>query len=145
MKLDTSRFGEIDVSDEAIIEFKEGIPGFEDQRYFTVITVEDHEPFSYLQSIDNGELSFIIVDPFEYFPDYDFHLSESDVKQLQIEGPEQIIVRTIVSIRGELDNATTNLVAPIVLQVDTRQGKQIILTNTEYTTRHRLFPAVVEK
>ncbi len=139
MKLITTRFGELEIDDTKVIKFDQGIPGFEEMLHFTLVEVEEHLPFSHLQSVDDGDLAFIVVDPFEFFPEYEFELPEQIKDELQVESGEQIAIRTIVTIRGRLDSAMTNLVAPIVMNMDSRTGKQVILTKTSYVTRHRLF------
>jgi flagellar assembly factor FliW len=139
MKLDTTRFGEIELDAERIIRFPQGIPGFEKMRRFTIVSVAEHEPFTYLQSADDGELAFIIMDPFESFPQYDIQLPERAVTELDIQSPDDIIIRTIVSIGDNIETATTNLVAPIVINRTKRIGKQVVLTTTNYTTHYRLF------
>jgi flagellar assembly factor FliW len=140
MKLQTSRFGEIDISDDSIIQFPEGIPGFEELQQFALITVEEHGPLEYIQSVEDGELAFIVIDPFLCFPDYDIQLPEQAVEQLSLAGSEDILIRTTVSIRGDIETATTNLVAPIIINRSSRIGKQVILTATDYTTQTRIFP-----
>ncbi|WP_167747009.1 flagellar assembly protein FliW [Cohnella luojiensis] len=138
MKLDTARFGELEVREEDVVQFSAGIPGFEQSHQFVLIANEDHSPLAYLQSVDDGELAFIVVDPFEFFPNYEFELPELAMKELQMESADQIIVRTIVSVTGELEHATANLVAPIVMNKSSRSGKQVVLSQTNYTTKHRL-------
>ncbi|WP_373230786.1 flagellar assembly protein FliW [Cohnella sp.] len=138
MKLNTARFGELEVREEDIIQFSEGIPGFEQSHRFMLIVIEEQAPLAYLQSVDDGELAFIVIDPFEFFPNYEFELPELAMRELQIESTNQIIVRTIVSVTGELELATANLVAPVVINNSSRSGKQLVLSRTDYTTRHRL-------
>lgn len=145
MKLETSRFGEIDLDEDRIYHFEHGIPGFEPFKRFMLIEVAEHAPFAYLQSLDDGKLAFIVTNPFEFVGNYEFDLPESVTNELQLASEEEVDVRVIVSIHGELEQATANLIAPIVLNAKKRLGKQIILTAAPYTTRHRLFvPADAE-
>lgn len=139
MKLQTLRFGELDLQETEIIHFEQGLPGFEDSRRFTLVEVEDHAPFAHLQSADNGELAFVVVDPFEFFPDYEFDLPESALEGLKITAPEQIMIRVIVSIRDNLESATANLVAPVAFNMEKRLGRQVVLAKTGYMTKHALF------
>lgn len=139
MKLMTTRFGELDIDDAEVLKFNQGIPGFEEMRQFIIVEAEEYLPFSHLQSLENGELAFILVDPFELFEEYEFDLSEQVKEELRIKSEEDIAIRTIVTVREGLNSATTNLVAPIVINMNSFLGKQIILTKTNYVTRHRLF------
>ncbi|PZD97837.1 flagellar assembly protein FliW [Paenibacillus sambharensis] len=140
MELITDVFGVITVEEKDIFHFEVGIPGFEELSSFVVIQDSTEASFSYLQSVERPELSFFLIDPFAFFPAYDFELPETAVKDLKAESIEQLLVRTIVTVRDKLSNATTNLVAPIVLNMEERVGKQVILIQTDYTTRHNLFP-----
>lgn len=139
MIVHTSRFGEVDIQEQDFIRFEQGIPGFESMRRFALIELPDHEPFSYLQSIDDGEVSFIVTDPFEFFPNFECELPDPVVEGLKIVSAEQVLVRVIVSVNGELDSATANLVAPIIINRTDRSGRQVVLAKTSYTTRHALF------
>ncbi|WP_027087238.1 flagellar assembly protein FliW [Cohnella panacarvi] len=139
MIIHTSRFGELDIQEQEVIRFEQGIPGFEDLRRFVLIEVPDHEPFSYLQCIDDSEVSFIVTDPFEFFADFECELPVPVVEDLKIVSAEQVLVRAIVSIHGELESATANLVAPVIINRAERTGKQVVLAKTSYATRHALF------
>ena len=139
MIIHTSRFGELRIEEQDIVQFEQGIPGFESMRRFALIEVPDHEPFSYLQSIDDGEVSFIVTDPFEFFPTFECELPDPVLEGLKIVSAEQVLVRAIVSVNGDLESATANLVAPIIINRTERSGRQVVLAKTSYTTRHALF------
>ncbi|QTH42293.1 flagellar assembly protein FliW [Cohnella sp. LGH] len=121
------------------IHFKEGLPGFEAYKAFNLFENESNKPFGTLQSTDQETISFVVVDPFLFFKDYEFDLAETSCQELQIRQAEDLLIRSIVSIRGEAGEASVNLVAPIVVNRTNREGRQVILTNTRYSTRHRLF------
>jgi flagellar assembly factor FliW len=91
-----------------------------------------------LQSLDLGELSFLIMDPFLFFREYDFELPEFVQQQLQIEQPEDVQVWSIVSVKEDFSKATINLLAPIIVNYKSRLAKQIILHDTEYKVKHEL-------
>lgn len=140
MKIDTSNFGVLEIDPSKIIQFKEGIPGFEDEKEFTIILNEDPEnPFHYLQSINSGDLSFVIINPFEVFPEYEFEISEIVKEKLHIENEKQVCVYTIVTVPENIEKITSNLQAPIVINLETKRGKQVILDDSRYTTKHFVF------
>jgi len=139
MKIETTRFGELEIDERDIYTFPEGIPGFEQDKRFILIGLEGLDGFACLQCVDRGDLGFIIVDPFVFFPDYEFNLPDAEAKQLGVEKPGDLSVWTIVTIRDRLESATVNLVAPVVLNVRTRFGKQVILVDPNLGTRHPLF------
>ena len=137
--IQTSRFGDLEIDERLVYEFRDGIPGFEHLTKFVVVTLDEQDGISYLQSVEQGDVSFIIVNPFEFFSNYSFDLPEQAIKELEIQGEEDVAVWTIVTVRDELEKATVNLIAPVVLNVRARLGKQVILVNRHYQTRHSLF------
>jgi flagellar assembly factor FliW len=142
MKLETARFGEIEIREHDIYTFPDGIPGFEQDKRYTLMGLEGLDGFACLQCVDRGELSFIIVNPFVFFSDYEFNLPDADAKLLEAADPQDLSVWTIVTIKDRLESATVNLVAPVVLNERKRRGKQVILVDPNLGTRHALFQTV---
>lgn len=126
------------IEKEKVISFPEGIPAFEEEKEFVIILNQD-SPFSYLQSVKNKDLSFIIIDPFEIFSDYDIIIPETAKNRLKIEKPEDVMVYTIVVIPENIENTTTNLLGPIVINTKEMLGKQVILDDARYNTKHLIF------
>jgi flagellar assembly factor FliW len=143
MKIYTKYHGECEVNEKDIIQFEHGIPGFLDEKQFVLLPLED-TPFVILQSVKTPELGFVMIDPFSYFNDYDFELDDHSVEQLQLSSEKEVAVYVILTIADPFDNTTANLQAPIVLNYEKKLGKQVILANTVYKTKHRLFPNKVE-
>ena len=140
MKIESIRFGEIEVEEEQILHFSNGIPGFLDEKAFVHIPYDLESPFSFLQSTTEANLSFLLVDPFAFFTDYEFIIEDGVTKELglSLENPPQVFL--IASVKEKLTDMTVNLLAPIVLNGVNRTGKQLILDKPEYSIRHRLFP-----
>jgi flagellar assembly factor FliW len=143
MGLRTKYHGEIEISEKDIFHFEHGIPGFLDEKQFVLLPLED-TPFVILQSVKTPALGFAMINPFGYFPDYDIELDEQTVTQLELSSEKEVIVYVILTVADPFDNTTANLQAPIVLNYKKKLGKQVILTNTQYKTKHRLFPEKVE-
>jgi flagellar assembly factor FliW len=140
MKIDTRNFGKIEIEEEKVISFPDGIPGFQDEKRFVIINNPDEEnPFQWLQSVDNPNLAFVIINPFFIKPNYDIKLSPSTVEKLRIEDEKHVLVYTIVVVPEDIKKMTVNLAGPIVINGKERIGKQIILDNSEYTTKHYIF------
>lgn len=142
MQLKTALFGDINVLDEEIILFSTGIPGFSDYKQYVILHPDPELPVSYLQSLEEGSLSFVMVDPFAFYPQYEFKISETDLAALEIEQTKDVAVYCIVTIKDSLHKATVNLVAPIVINISRRIGKQIVLQGTDYGTKHPLVSQV---
>ena len=140
MKIQTTNFGEIQIDKDKIIKFPEGIPGFENENEFFIILNEDKDnPFHWLQSFNNPNLSFVIINPFEIFEDYDILLPETAKSKLQITNEEDLAIYTIVVMPEDITKTTTNLLGPLVINVEEKLGKQVILEEGKYGTKHLIF------
>jgi flagellar assembly factor FliW len=140
MKLETQRFGTIEINLDEIYHFPQGLPGFEELRRFVLLVPDPEMPLSFLQSVDDGNISFIMTNPFLYEPSYEFDIPEEDQAMLEIQDERDVAVWVILSVQGRLEDATMNLLAPVVMNVRNRMGKQIVLQGSAYKTKHRLFP-----
>ncbi len=133
------------MKDNITITFREGLPGFEDRHHFKLEFPEEGSPLCSLQSLEDEELAFILADPFVFYPLYEFQLPERAIAELEVQSPADIMVLVVVNVRDDLASAVVNLVAPIVIHMGFGQAKQVILTNTEYSTRHPLLADNVEQ
>lgn len=134
--IQTSIWGELEIPEQSIYGFPKGLPGFDGETMFALIPWKD-TPFFYLQSTHHSELSFLVVNPFEFVQDYSFELSEGDKEELRIQ--EQVSVFSIVTIQQEATKSTMNLLAPLVLNPVLQIGKQVVLHHSSYDTRHLIW------
>jgi flagellar assembly factor FliW len=141
MKIQTTRFGELEIADSSVITFNKGIPGFEESKKYVLIPADDkgETPFFFLQSIDREEVNFFLVDPFSFFKEYDIKLEEQMVDRLELESPTDALVLTTVTAKGEIKDATTNLKAPLVINNNRQLGMQVVLDNKDYLIKQPLF------
>ena len=140
-KINTLRFGELEIEEQDVVTFEEGIPAFEDEHEFVVLPYEEGTPYMFLQSMATPELAFLMTDPFVFFPDYSFELDDENMDRLDIKSMDEVLVCTLISVpRSGVADMTTNLLAPVVINRHTMQARQIVLEKTQYTTKHRLFP-----
>lgn len=138
MKLETTRLGEIQIEESGICRFENGLPGFEHLQLFALIEIEPESPFRLLQSVEDPDISFIVVNPFIFFKEYEWELPESVEQELQLACSEEMEIQSIVTIHAESGQATLNLAAPLVLNVKSRLGKQLILHNSGYSSAQPL-------
>ncbi|WP_151733760.1 flagellar assembly protein FliW ['Paenibacillus yunnanensis' Narsing Rao et al. 2020] len=136
MLIETLAWGKLDISEEFIFTFPKGIPGFEDESEFALIAVEGG-PFSYLQSLRTESLSFLLADPFVFYPGYEFELPDAEAEELGIQ--EAVSVRSIITFKEQVELSTINLLAPIVLNPEKRLGKQVVLIKSQYQTKQPLW------
>lgn len=145
-KIKTARFGELEIQEDRIFHFADGLPAFEDEREFVILPFDDDSPYSFLQSVATPELAFLMTVPFVFFPDYEFVLEDDVMAALAIKGSEDMQIYTLVTIPGSnIKEMTANLMAPVVINKKTREAKQVVLDKSQYTTKHRLFPPKGEK
>lgn len=84
-----------------------------------------------LQSVEKYEIGFIVAYPFAFKKDYSFDLSEEDLEQLQIENEEDVLAYAVVTMKETLQDSTINLLAPLVINMDKKYGKQIVLQDSK--------------
>jgi len=140
VKIDTTRFGEIEVDDNEVFHLPEGLIGFPDLKQMILLEHSPGSPFRWLQSLDDGEMAFVVVDPLMIVSDYPIDelraaLAVKDKK------PKEIGVAVITTVPPAPHPITVNLLAPVGLDPETRTGVQIILNSNDYTTRHILVQA----
>lgn len=137
MMIESTHFGEIEINEENILDFEEGIPGFEDIHRFGIINIDDPQsPFKWIQAIESPELAFALVDPFAIKKDYDFELNDECVNSLGIENSSDVAVFSIVVIPEDVNRISMNLKAPIIINTTNKKAAQIILDTDKYTVRH---------
>ncbi|MGP0584717.1 flagellar assembly protein FliW [Paenibacillus timonensis] len=134
--MDALTQNEWEINEEMVFNFNKGIPGFE--QFTKFIFIKHDESFYLLQSVENDEIAFIVTNPFSFYSEYEFALSLQDREELEISDQSEVGVCTIVTWGDELTQITTNLVAPLVLNMKERLGKQVVLMNSRYTTKHPL-------
>ena len=139
MILNTNYHGTKEYTEEDIISFRKGLPGFENFTKFVLFTLEGNDLFSILHSIEDTSLGFVLVSPFNVMKDYQFELTEDKRKEIQIQSEEDIIVMNTVTINSKLEKVTTNLKAPIIINIKSKLGEQIILSDEKYSLKHPIF------
>ena len=147
MKVDTSRFGQLDIPEDKVIHFPEGLYGFEKETEFTLLPFNPsvESPMEWMQSLKSPHLAFVITDPFLYLPNYKLKLSQEDKKIVKLSCEEPFLTRAIVTIPENYAEMTANLIAPLIINKEKAIAKQFVLTNMDYDTRHYLLPEEMRK
>lgn len=136
----TARFGEVTYTNEDVVSFDHGLVGFPDLSDFVLIRHGEDSPFRWMQSVEHGDLAFLVVDPGHYLTDYAPEIPESAVEGLGIQEETPRLVYTIVSIPpGKPEEMTVNLAGPIVVNLENGRARQIVLEDECYPIRHRVF------
>ena len=137
MNIVTTRFGEIDIDESKIIDIRGGILGFEHLKKY-VLHLDDDNPFWWFQSLDDGAIAFVVINPYSAKADYEPTISDIDVKLLEIEGAEDVVLLAIVTIRQNPFSVSVNLRAPLVINAKKKIAKQIILEDVQYPVQYYL-------
>lgn len=139
MEIHTVRFGDITVDEDKIFKFEDGLYGFEDKHRFAIVDTNSRSYLKHLQSLDDGALAFVVLDPRIIYPDYSPEINEFDMLSLGLDRLDDAYLLAIVVIPSEVSKMTANLQAPLVLNPKTLQGKQVITSNPEYKRRYPVF------
>ena len=121
------------------ILFKDGIPGFDDIREYSLYHEDDGDTLWSLQAADSAVPSFVVINPYAILPDYNPVLSSADLESIGNPEPADLCVLVVAAIREELSQSMVNLKAPIIINVRTREGRQVVLEDSSYPIRYPLF------
>jgi flagellar assembly factor FliW len=140
LKINTSRFGTIEIEEKQVIRMPEGMIGFPDFRNYVLLEHKKESPFWWWQSLDAPSLAFVLTDPLLFQPDYEVQISKEDADILQVGGASEGL-KTFVVVNISKDNPpliTANLLGPIVINVAKRVACQIIQFQSSYSHRFPL-------
>lgn len=131
MNIETKFIGEVEINEQDILTFEEGILGFVEQTKYVLLPLDPDLPITLLQSTENPELGFIVAYPFAFKHDYAFDLTEQDKQDLKVTKEADALVYSIVTLKESFEESTLNLLAPIVVNINEKRGKQIVLQDGE--------------
>lgn len=139
MVIETTRFGRLEIDGDKQVTFPDGILGFPDNHRFALIQTSSDPVFFWLQSVDNPSLAFVVCDPLAFVPDYRAPIKAEDVRSLNLRDLTDCQVFVIVNkVDGFL---TANMQGPLVVGQRSLLGKQLVLSDKRFSTRHRLMQA----
>jgi len=136
MQVRTTRFGDIEIAEDRVLEFPKGLLGFADQRRFCLLQPNEEACFLWLQSMEDPALAFVVTDPALFIPDYSVPIRTDQMESLQMRSLDDAQVFVIVNKVGE--TLTGNLQGPLVVSSSSRVGEQFVLSEKRWTTRHSL-------
>ena len=138
MQIKTKYFGEIQIDEKQIIDFPEGIPGFQDDKQYIMIRDEDTD-FTFFQSLKTEDLCFITLPPVLIAGDYGFDISKETVEKLELEEAEDVLVYSILNIPEDYKKMTANLKAPVIINIKNNKGIQELLDDDKFDLKHPVF------
>ena len=143
MIIETSRFGQLDVDEQRLVVFENGLLGFPDHERFALVQTGDDSGFYWLQSVDAPDLAFVVTDPRLFVAEYRVPIKADELKRLGLDTVDGAQVFIIVN---KVENVLTgNLQGPLVINVQSRVGRQLVLSDRRYSTRHPLMRVPASK
>ena len=126
-------------TEKEVITFKNGLPGFEHLTRFLITTVPEHEPFHWMHSLDDEAIKFILVNPLQIHNTYDPQINPNTIKEIDIQNKDDLLMYVIVTInQSQFNLSTANLLGPILLNILSRKGIQVVLDDGRYSTKQSI-------
>jgi flagellar assembly factor FliW len=141
VQIESTRFGIVEVRDEAILTFPDGLPGLPGERWGLLAQHED-SPFNWLHSVERADLALPVTNPWLFFGDYDVSVPDEEARRLELTSSDDALILCVVKASEQLADFTINLAGPIIVNKSTLTGRQIINHVGGYAVRQPLFAEV---
>ena len=138
MNFETKYHGTIEFEEKDVIEFKKGLPGFESLKKFILISLDNNTFLKVLHSIEDKDIGLMVVSPFDFLKDYEVSIEEEVLANLSIDEEKDVVVLNTVTLSSEINKITTNLRAPIIINIKKALGEQIIIQDEKYPIKYPL-------
>jgi flagellar assembly factor FliW len=135
----TGRFGQLTVGDDEKIRIPQGILGFPEYTEFCLVDPGDETLILWLQSLQDPNIAFPLLEPKIFRPEYAARLSAAELRELKLDNINQSAVFSILTIPDEVTQMTANLKAPLVINLKEQVARQVVLQENEYTIKHMMF------
>ena len=147
MLVKTKYFGEVDLPEEKIVTLERGLVGFDDYKKYTILYDSEKEEsnIAWFQSVDEPTLALPVINPTLIKEDYNPQVEEELLKDLGELTDENLVVFLVMTVPEDLKQMSVNLMAPIIINADTRKGAQVIVENPEYEIRYKIYDILSAK
>lgn len=142
MRINSRVFGEVEIDQNKIIEFVNGIVGFPELTEFALISNNEEStdaPIKWLQSMQDGEVALPVIDPLLILPDYNPQVEDEWLKSLGELSAENLLVLVTVTVPKDITGMSINLKGPIIIQVDQKKACQVIVDGEEYALKYPIY------
>ena len=123
----TSRFGVVTVAEDRIINFVQGVPGFERLKRVILIDHDAEGVFRWLQAVDDPAVAFLLTDPNQFRPEFVVPLRKADADCLGVKDPSSLITLVMVCVSHETKELSLNLKGPVVFNAENMLAIQCVL------------------
>jgi flagellar assembly factor FliW len=141
MQINSTRFGSLEVRDDAILEFPDGLPGLRGERW-ALVAGSDDSPFFWLHSVEYADVAVPVTSPWLFFSDYEVRVPEDEARRLELNDPTDAYIVCVVRATENLADFTINLAGPLIINAGARVGRQVLNDTGGYSVRHPLFSEV---
>ncbi|MCR5291157.1 MAG: flagellar assembly protein FliW [Treponema sp.] len=141
MDIRTKTMGTITIADDHIIDIPDGLFGFEEYKRFALFDSE-YEPLMWLQSLDEVNLAFLVIDPFLICNNYELDVDDATLSSIGIRKPADVHVMVIVTVPSDGRPVTADLQGPLVINRTNKKAMQTILSDTRWTTKFDILAAL---
>ena len=145
MLVKTRHFGEVNLDEEKVLTFEDGLIGFEDCKRYTILYNNEeggNNTISWLQSLDAPELALPVISPLSVLSDYNPIVEDEVLLPLGELTEENIIILLTLSVPSDITKMSANLKAPLIINADTKKGCQIIAENPDYVVKYNIYELV---
>ena len=139
MIVETGRFGRITITEAEEIRIPQGLLGFPECTRFCLVDPGDETLILWLQSLDQPNIVFPVLEPKIFKPDYTVRLSAQELRELKLENVNQSAVFSVLTVPEDISQMSANLKAPLVLNLREQIGRQVVLQENEYSIKHAMF------
>lgn len=141
MIIQSRRFGPISVREDQVILLTPGLLGFSQFQRYVLIEHNQEAPFLWLQSVDNPDLAFVVINPLQIIPDYHPSPPPEVMQELAAASPEDLQILVILTIPpGRPQEMTANLMGPVAINLKNRRGRQLVMEDPRYSNMYRILP-----
>ncbi len=137
-RIETTRFGQLEIAEDAIIRFPRPLYGLEEARAYCLLAHDERGCFQWLQAADAPSIAMLVTDPFLFFSDYEIEIPDSAAGFLQAEAVSDVSIYTPITVSADRGEIYANLLGPVVINRRRGIGMQIIQDAARYSTRHRV-------
>lgn len=134
----TKPFGKIEVNEKQVVDFPDGILGFDFVKKFVILDSAERSPFKWMQAYSEPDLAFIIIRPVDFMSNYELVISQADVEAVEAGSSEELLVFVIVTVPAKTSDMTANLQGPIIINPKKRIGRQVISLSDKYKVKHKI-------
>lgn len=145
MIISTSRFGQVELKEDDVLTFPEGLLGFADLRKFALLDDPTDEIFAWLQSCEAPQIAFPVLEPDLFVGQYKATLTKSDLEALKLPSQEKACYFSIITIPDDPTQMTANLKAPVVVNVADRIARQCVLQDNNLAIREPIFTKLQQR